>query len=92
MTGAILVLNTTHTLTLLQNTDLWLDLLTQHKEPQSLPLYSPLMASFFSLSCRSLPLVPNQLLNSLGVAQKTPVTPIRLHMCFSMWVEELVTY
>lgn len=28
---------------------------------------------------------------SLGIAQKGPVTPLMLHVCFSTWVEELVT-
>lgn len=90
MTGVINLKSPPHTSA---NTDLRLDLLTQHREPQSSPLRSPpLMVSFifFFFSCR-LPLMPNQLQKTLGIAQKSPMTPIMLHVCFSTWVEELVT-
>lgn len=75
-------MNTPHTL--MYYTNLRLDLLTQHREPHSSPLYShvPLMVFFFPSGLSLLPLMPNQLQKSLGIAQKSPMTLLMLDVCF----------
>lgn len=83
MTGAI-------SLKHMPNTDLRLDPLTQRREATKFTTVRSSAHAFIFFSL--LPLMRLISWNiTLGIAQKGPMTPITLHVCFSTWVEELVT-